>query len=372
MLWFVSGVCTMGGIDGYVLTFTLLPICLVMAQMCDIPRRFIPAMFCLNCAFMTAPGAPQIYNIMGVAATKSAIPQFEEQGAFGIVAQLAGVSSTSAWLPGLVSTIIITSCGVATLIYMINKAIARGEHFDYGEVQAVHMPDRKLPNFVVALLPLVLVFVLYTIVRLDVFIALLGGILLAFIIMFPNLPKQDIKGNAQTLIQSIVGTLNGGANSYPNALLTVATPAGLAGVITATAAFGMIVGLLSGLQMNPIILAIVVVCVIVAITSAPPVALMVAIPMVLGIAAGPIIATAADVATAVLPVSAGAIMRVSVIAASTFETLPVNGLIILGLHLTKTTHKQAYLPMFLMTVAYTFLGTIVAAALCLAFPAIAV
>ena len=138
------------------------------------------------------------------------------------------------------------------------------------------------------------------------------------------------------------------------------------------AAFGMIVGLLSGLQVNPIILAVVVVCVIVALTSAPPVALMVAIPMVLGIAAGPIIATAADVATAVLPVSAGAIMRVSVIAASTFETLPVNGLIILGLHLTKTTHKQAYLPMFLMTVAYTFLGTVVAAALCLAFPAIAV
>jgi hypothetical protein len=45
--------------------------------------------------------------------------------------------------------------------------------------------------------------------------------------------------------------------------------------------------------------------------------------------------------------------------------LPVNGLIILGLSLARTTHKESYLPMFLMTVVYTFIGTLIAAVFCM-------
>lgn len=371
VLWFVSAICTMGGIDGYVLTFTLFPISLVVFEMCDIPRRYIPAVFCLNCAFMVMPGAPQIYNIMAEAALKSQIPVFAEQGAFGIVDQLSSVSSTSGLIPGIIASLIISACGVVTLIFMINKAKEKGEHFEYGPVDKVEVPERKLPNFVVSLLPLALVFILYTIVRLDIFIALLGGILLAMIIMFPNLPKKDRKGNDLSAPKRLVAVLNDGANGYPNALISVSTPAGLAGVITATGAFGMVVGALSGLNVSPIVLTVIVVCIVVAITSAPPTALMVALPMVIGIISGPILATATNAAAAVLPVNPGALMRVGALAASTFETLPVNGLIILGLQLAKTNHKESYKPMFMMTVAYTLLGTIIAAVLFILFPGLA-
>lgn len=374
VLLVVSAVCTMGGIDGYVLTFTLFPICMVVSEMCDIPRRFVPGMFCLNCAFMTAPGAPQIYNIMGTAAMKSQIPVFEEQGAMAIVGELAGISPLSAPIPGLIATIIIATCGCATLISMINKAKANGEHFDFGPLTHMQseMEGHKQPHFVLSLLPLAMVFVLYTILRQDIFLALLAGILVALATMFPYLPRQDRGGSPISLVRSLVGTVNGGAEGYPNALLSVSTPAGLAGVITATAAFGAVVGFFSGLPVPALVLTIIVVCVVVAITSAPPVALMVAIPMVLGIISGPLIATAANAAAVVLPVSAAGIYRTAILAASTFETLPINGLIVLGLSLTRTTHKEAYKPMFLMTVAYTLLGTVVCAALCMLFPALAV
>lgn len=371
VLWFVAAACTMGGIDGYVLTFTLFPISLIVFEMCDIPRRFIPAVFCLNCAFMVMPGAPQIYNIMADAAVKSTIEGFKEKGAMAIVGQLAGVSSTSGLIPGIIAALLISACGVITLIIMINNAKAKGEKFDYGPLEKIEIPDRKLPHFVVSLLPLLLVFVLFTIVGLDVFIALLGGIVLALAIFFPFLPKKDKKGNDLSAPKRLVTVLNDGANGYPNALMSVSTPAGLAGVITATGAFGMIVGMLSGINVSPIVLTIIVVCIIVAITSAPPTALMVALPMVIGIVSGPVLAGAANVATAVLPIAPGAIMRVGALAASTFETLPINGLIVLGIGLAKTSHKESYKPMFLMTVAYTLLGTIVAAVLLALFPGLA-
>ncbi len=367
VLLVVAGLCTMGGIDGYVLTFTMFPICMVMAEMCDIPRRFVPGMFCLNCGFMIAPGAPQIYNVMASAAMGMQADQFGEQGAYGIAGQLgAATQNTAALVPGLVATAIVAVCGCATLIHMINKAKDQGEHFDYGTVEKMDAPDRKLPHFILAILPLVVVFVCYSIIHLDIFLALALGIIVAIVTMFRYIPpKKNRAGQPMNIGQRILDTVNGGANSFPNALMTVSTPAGLAGVITGTAAFGMVVGMLAGINVHPLLLTILVVCVIVAITSAPPVALMVAFPIVIGILAGPAIGMAADAASAVLPFSAQAIYRVGVVAASTFETLPFNGLIVLGLGLTHCTHKESYKPMFLMTVVYTFAATIVCALLCL-------
>lgn len=367
VLMIVAGLCTLGGIDGYVLTFTLFPICMVFAEVCDIPRRFIPGMFCLNCAFMTAPGAPQIYNIMANAAMKSQIDSFAEQGAYGIVEQLASVSSTSALVPGIITSLFIAVCGCATLIRMINKAKDNGEHFDRGQIAPFtgSTEDQQGPHFVIAILPLLLVFVLYSIVRLDVFLALCCGIILGLLLMFKYLPKVDARGNTLSLIGSVVSTLNIGSNSYPNALITVVTPAGLAAVITSTAAFGMVIGMLSGLLIPPTVLLIIIVCIVVALTSSPPAALMVAIPMFVGVIGGPLLGQAANAAAVILPLSPHAIFRISVVAASTFETLPFNGLIILGLNLAQCSHKEAYKPMFYMTVLYTFLGTILCTLLCM-------
>ena len=58
VLFIAFGLFTMGGIDGYTLTCTAFPICMLVAERLNIPRRFVPAMLCLNVAFMAAPGAP--------------------------------------------------------------------------------------------------------------------------------------------------------------------------------------------------------------------------------------------------------------------------------------------------------------------------
>ncbi|MBE5968908.1 MAG: GntP family permease [Lachnospiraceae bacterium] len=365
----VSALCTMGGIDGYVLTFTLIPICFVMCEMLDIPRRFIGGMMVLNCAFMACPGAPQIDNIMARAAVMS--EAYNENGAFIGDAAMSGfsVSSTSAAIPGIVSTAFIAICGYFVLCNFIIKAKAKGEHFEWGSVQKREEDDRKLPNFFVALLPLITVFVLYTLipaitgVEIDIAIALGLGIVVALLTMARNLPFK--RGEKGALGRSILKTLNIGSEGFAGAMFTLCMPSALAGVVTASAGFGVVVAFLAGINISPIALVLIAVCVLVAITSSPPAALMIAVPVVMNIMLGQ-----GFLPSEVLDMSP-AIMRVSAIAATTFETLPINGLIILTLKLIGCSHKEAYKPMFLQSVLFTLGGAIIATVLIVLFPALA-
>lgn len=338
----IAGLMTMGGIDGFVLTFTTFPIAMIIAEMVDIPRRFVPAMLMLNCAFMACPGAPQIDNIAMVGALTGA--GYE-------------VSSTSAAIPGLIGVVLVIVLGYITLTSMILKAKKKGEQFDFGGIQRVDVfsEDVKLPNFFVALIPLVLVFVIYTILRQDVAVALVCGNIAALILMGRYIDKKD-----GSWLKGFISTINAGVTSYPNALTTVATPSGLATVVTSTAAFGIIVGALSSLNLHPILLALLTICVVVALTSAPPVALYVGLPVVMGICA----------AKGLSP-NVAAIGRVSALAATTFESLPVNGMCVLTIGLARTSYKESYLPMFLNTVVYTLIASIVCAIICIAAPGLA-
>lgn len=239
----IAAAMTMGGIDGFVLTFTTFPIAFVIAEMVDIPRRFIPPMLMLNCAFMACPGAPQVDNTV-----------------------------------------------------MVGTLILMGRYID----------------------------------------------------------KKD-----GSIAKAILGTLNMGADGYPHALATVATPSGLASVVTTTAAFGIIVGWLSSLNINPIMLGLLTTCIIVALTSAPPVALAVGLPIVVGICA-----------QKGIDLNPAALGRVSALAATTFETLPVNGMCVLTIGLSRSTYKKSYPIMFLNTLVYTLIGSIVAALICVAAPGV--
>lgn len=366
----ISALLTMGGIDGYVLTFTLIPICFVMSEMVDIPRRFIPGMMVLNCGFMAAPGAPQIDNIMAQAAIMSGVSQNEALAP--ALAQGFHVSSTSGLVPGIVAVLIIALGGYFTLTHMILKAKHGGEHFDWGQCPKMNAgAEGALPNFVVALIPLIIVFGAYTLfpaitgITVNIAIALGLGIVAALVLMGRNLPRTDSRGQSIGLWKAVTNTLNNGSETYPGALMTIITPSALAAVVTATAAFGMVIEMLAGIHAHYIVIAIIAVCVIVGITSSPPAALMVALPVILGIMLGQ--GHSPDQVIAATP----ALARVGALAATTFETLPINGLIILTLKLTGTTHKEAYKPMFIMSVGFTLLGTIVAGILLIAFPGLA-
>lgn len=342
----ISSLVIIGGIDCFAAFFSLFPICVIMAQKANIPRRFLPGMLYLNCAFFACPGVPIIYNIITQAAFASAGYEFSVWGGL---------------IPGLVATAIIGVGSIVTLTTLIRKAQAKGEVFEYGEVEHYQLrEDRPLPHPIIAILPLVCVFVLYSVVGLDIFYAMTGGIVLDLILMGKYLTySEESEGIKRvSFLPSLKKAANEGAGQFPSAIFDISCANGLATVITATAAFGAIVGALGGLNMPPIWLAIVVVCVIVAITSSPPTAIMIGVPIIVGICA-----------SKGIDMNVGAIGRVVAIAAGTFETLPINGAILTTMALSKVTHKEGYFPEFMESIVFMLVGCVVAAVLFIICPA---
>lgn len=357
ILFILNGLCTLGGIDGYVSIFTTFPIYMLVAKKCDIPRRFIPGMMFLNCCFMAAPGAPQIHNVMAINAVNMASASAVEEGAAPFF-----INTTAGLIPGYICVVII---GVLSLVYMtsiIKKARAQGEHFDVGTCELIERDTSNLPHWLIAILPLLTVFICYGIIHMDIFWALLIGIVITIVTMGRYLPKQDRAGNSMNLIQSLVNSLNMGTNQYPHAMINIITPSGLAAVITSTAVFGMVIGLFYGLSTAiPLaVVTLIAMCVIVGITSSPPAALMIVIPN--------IIVPIALQAGLDMTVHAPIIARISAIAASTFESLPFNGMCVMLMSVSHCSLKEAYKPMGVISVGFTLIGAIVCTLLALISP----
>lgn len=339
----IGGLFTMGGIDGYVLTFTLFPVALFMSEACDIPRRFIPGLLVLNCAFMAAPGAPQITNVIAVSAVNGM--GYE-------------VSATSGMVSGIVGAVIIAVGGFLTLYIMITKARAAGEHFEYGPVQKIpDATERKLPNFFVALLPLIAVFVCYTVLHLNIAIALTAGILINLALMQQYIPRVSPHGTQCSGIAAIKTTLNAGADQFPGALMMISAPAALAAVIQSTSAFQGLTEILASWNINIYLFVFLAVALIVLFTSSPPAALMVSIPLALSVAQ----ARGIDI-------NPHAVLRIAAFTSITFESLPWNGTVLICQSMSKTNHLQSYPAYFWQTVVWTTAAALAAVLLYVMIP----
>jgi H+/gluconate symporter-like permease len=342
----VTAVLTFGGIDAFILTFLMFPLCRSIAKQLNIPRRLIPAMLCTSAVLMACPGAPQLNNI--------------------IATQVMQVLPTAGLIPGLIASLVGEIGIYLVLARTVLKAAAKGEAYDDGPLPPMPEEDetRRLPNFWVCLIPLVVVILGYTVLQLNIAIVLTAAIIATLIFMGPYISRESLfPGKKPNLYQSFIRTLNAGSDSYPNPILVVCTPSGLAAVVTATAAFGVLVGILSGLPIHPLLLTFVFSLIVVILTSSPPATLVVVLPVLAGIFFG---------GATPLPVTPGAVARVAALVTTTFETLPFNGLITLTcVIMSKTTVKESYAPIFGQTVVCTTIASIIALVLFIIFPGLA-
>ncbi len=337
----IEVVLTYGGVDGFVAIFATFPIAIYMANRVGIPRKYVPAMLALSCGANSAPFVLSINNIMCMEILKT--------------------SPGAAPIPGFVAFIIIEVGVYFICSSFIVRAIKKGETFDYGPIKPLPQDgEHKLPNFFVGLIPLVIVFLLFAIVH-NASLALVCGIISTIVLMAPYFKDNEKKGAFAKWGSKVLASLNEGSLNGATAIMTLCAAAGFAAVVQHTEAFNGMVGVLFGLPVSPLIMGILLSIIVVAFTSSPPAALGIALPMVASV----FIWTAEPV------LSANALARVAAIAVSTFETLPVNGLILLTTGLCCVKIKDAYLPMFLQTVIMTLIGTVVAAAMLLIAPGLA-
>lgn len=336
----VEVVLTFGGVDGFVTVFATFPIAMIMAEKSGIPRRMVPALLVLSCGANSAPFVLSINNILCMS--------------------VLGTTPGAATIPGFICFVVMEVGIYFICVLSIKKAIRKGEKFDAGQIRIPgESLDDKRPNVIVSILPLVVVFLLFAIVQ-NASLALVCGILAAVILMSQYIPKkQDASKNAVgAWVGKIVGVLNDGAGQGASALMTLTAAAGFAAVVQHTEAFNAIVGMLFGMNVSPLLLTLILVAVIVAFTSSPPAALGVALPMIAG----------AFIWVQTPAVNPDAVARVAAITASTFETLPVNGLVLLTTGLAQVKIKDAYMPIFLQSVIMTLIGAILCLVLCTLFP----
>ena len=344
------GILTYGGVSVFVVAFVVYQIAAVLFRESGVPKRFIPAAIALGSATFTMtafPGTPAIQNAIPMPVFKTTAFAAPGLGMIGGIIMLLG--------------------GMWWLNRRSQNAMNRGEGYGqhHDESETSHHEGR-LPNFWLAVTPIVLVIAvnLYCSEKL-----------------IPNwdtsyLAKEEY---GQTELKSVLGiwsiicalviaivslillhwshwkhlkeTVNRGTLDSLLPIFNTASEVGYGTVIASLAAFQLIRDSLLDLSPgNPLISEAVAVTTLAGITGSASGGLSIALNtlgetyLTLGQAAG---------------ISPELLHRVSSMAAGAFDTLPHNGAVITLFAITRLTHRTSYADLFMVTVVFPMLATIV-------------
>ena len=322
-----------GGVSAFVCSFCVFPIAIQVFKAADLPRRAIPGALCFGCSTfaMIAPGAVQIHN---------AVPSAN-----------LGTSYMAGTVNGFLSCGFMLIAGILYLKYYLDKAQKNGEHFIAKEGDVVSEdPNEKLPNPIVALIPLVVCIVLVN-VKINganicqVEAGVLGGAVSAILLMIKfinvkELPKHFADGAAMALI-SITNTC---------------AVNGFGGVASNSPVFSSITDAMIGIP-GPKLLGLVIgTTVIAGICGSASGGLGIAVPIL-----GPVYTS--------LGIAPATVHRVMALSSSALDSLPHNGYIVTVTNgLCRESHKDSYFLTFMLTVLIPFLGSLVGVLLFTVFP----
>ncbi|MDX9873161.1 MAG: GntP family permease, partial [Clostridia bacterium] len=303
-----TGVLSYGGISLFIIFFIMYPMALNMHKEGNVSKLLMPAEIALGSFTfsMTSPGSPQVPNIIPVT--------------------FLGTPATSGMLPGWIAASLLCVLGIAYLMWREKKLAAKGIVFEAFDELAAVTHERKLPSFAISIFPSIAIIVLLNVVKLNIVWTMFVGILLSIILMWKYIP-----------IKEWLQVINDGSANCAIVLLNTAAIVGYAGGVMLLPEFPQIVEAVKNMSMNPYLF--------VAVATA-------------------ILSSACASASGGLSVTYGALTptfmglgiplelvhRVSVMAAGSIDTLPHCPAVINLLNVTKTTHKEVYGNIFVVTV----------------------
>lgn len=317
-----------GGVSAIVLMFVMAPLTLELCRESKMPQYMAPGMIlgCIATAALAMPGSPQVQNVMST----------------GNV----GVSSMAAAVPGFIAGALIMVLNALYLNWAAKKEMKNGNYYDEtAEAAFEEAVDEELPNPIVALVPMVVVFILYNVVKLDVNFALMIGIIVAGILM-----RKGFK-DVETFVKCIANACTNGAIVSCGA----GAVAGFGAVVAITPAFAGLTEILAKFNGNPLVVAMLAMMVMTLIGGSGPAGLGVGLPVFTPIAQS-------------MGVNMNAFARVSAFCATTFDTLPTNAGYIAANEICKTKANKSYKYVGVCTVVNTTIGTLVLCAICILFP----
>jgi H+/gluconate symporter-like permease len=321
---------TCSGISGTVVMLTSFPLAKAIARDCNIPRRLLPGIVCGGAisATMAAPGLPQIGNIMA--------------------SSILGTKPIAGLFSGIIGSMLVLGFGLIYIYCEIKKAFAAGKPF-VTSVDDVESVERKLPPTLLAIIPLIMVLVVYTVLGFSIAVSMTVSTVLAMIFLSPYIAGCRMTGVKQTLQK--------GAQTGTYVFFLLSSTMGFAAVVQATPAFMFVSNILQDVASrsgSPFTVASIVVF-FTLITASPPASLLLGLPIFIP-----------SIQQGIL--SANAVHRIGVFATTTFESMPYSGAALVSIQISGTTHKEGYLPMFICTVLIPFAATYILAFLFSVFP----
>jgi H+/gluconate symporter-like permease len=206
---------------------------------------------------------------------------------------------------------------------------------------------RKYPHFIISLIPLAAVIVIFNVIN-DLIPALGLGFVLSLVLLYRYILPDANNSRPRVLIN----TLNQGGRSAAEALFLGGIVVGFASVVQATPAYEYMVQGLLGLNMPAPLLVVIAVAILVGLTGSPPAGLAIVVPVL----------------AERLNLAPEAIHRIATTAATTFDTLPFQGAIIIMLSMAALKHKEGYPSVFMCTVVWAMAASVLAAVMFMVFP----
>lgn len=297
-------VLTYGGISLFVVVFAIYPLALALYREANISRKLIPGAIALGSFTytMTAiPGSPQIQNL---------IPM-----------KYFGTTPMASPILGIVSTLVLFVLGMLWMNYREKKFSAAGEVFTEPDKAAEEFSHENMMNPALAFLPLLTVIVVLNVLKQNIVVALIAGVVVAVAVGF-------------TRLKNIVKTVNSGAAGSVLAIINTSAAVGFGSVVKSVPGFADLTKMLLGIGGNPLISESVAVNVLAGATGSASGGM--------GIALEALGAKYMEL-SASTGISPEAFHRVASVSSGGLDTLPHNGAVLTLLAVTGMTHKDSYL-----------------------------
>lgn len=321
-----SALICYGGINAAIVIITIYPIALAVFEKCDIPKRFAPGVILGGCVTfsLSGPGTPQPTNL--------------------IPATVLGTSPSAGLVPGLVGMLVEMVVMTVVLYLMISRAKAKGEHFAYGPKDAAIDTSRKLPPFLTSLLPLILLFCLFNFFSVHILFCTLVSAVLSLILFFPYMDRGKVRGY-----------VNEGFASALTPVGSIGAVFGFASCVQQVPAFQRIVDAILRMDTDPFLMCMIAVAFLCALTGGSTTGQSIVLPIV-----GPILQAKG--------MSPAVIHRIAAFSATTLDSLPYSGTILMTITHADERMRDAYPAIFVSTTLATTLAAVVVTLLLYLFP----
>lgn len=318
----ITGILTFGGVSGFVVFFVIYPIALNMFKEANLTRRLIPAAISAGCWTwsMYGPGSPSIQNVIAM--------------------DSLGTPSTAAMVPSVIAAVASYALIFAWLEMRSRNFTKKGIVFNDTSLKFQLSPEemavdeeKDLPNFWIAMIPIVVILVAFNGFDVPVETAVFLGVALATILMWKRVGS----------INGWIAVFNEGAANSGVSILNTAIVVGFGGVVKQTQGFADLVEALKTFNMPALVFVMITVAICAGACGSASGGM--------GVAFNALTDTYIE-----LGANLEHVHRIAAIAAGTLDSLPHQGAQITLLGICKLTHKEAYFDIFVTQIVIPFIS----------------